>query len=249
MLRFRDCLIVRGRDAHKSQYSAIPKSAIYIKFSTMKVYFVSGLAADGRVFKNIKLPDGCVPVFLEWIAPHKNESLQKYALRLAEGIDTSEPFAIVGLSMGGMISSEIARQYKPVVTILISSVPGSKQLPFYFKAAGSIRLHKLVPVSLVKRAARYKRLFTTETAEDKQVLYSIINDSDDKFIYWAVDAILKWRSEQLPQPYIHIHGTHDEVLPIRFTTPTHIISKGGHLMVMNRAGEINAILQTALLNC
>jgi len=215
----------------------------------MKVYFVSGLAADSRVFKNIQLPEGCVPVFLEWIPPHKNESLQKYALRLAEGIDSAEPFALIGLSMGGMISTEIARRYKPVVTILISSVPGSKQLPFYFKAAGSLGLHKLVPVSLVKKAARFKRVFTTETDEDKEILHNIINDSDDKFIYWAMDAILNWRSEPLAAPYIHIHGSHDEVLPMRFTTPTHIISKGGHLMVMNRAGEINAILHTALANC
>jgi pimeloyl-ACP methyl ester carboxylesterase len=215
----------------------------------MKVYFVSGLAADSRVFKNIELPDGCVPVYLEWIPPYPNESLQKYALRLADGIDSAEPFALIGLSMGGMISAEIARRYKPVVTILISSVPGSKQLPFYFKAAGSLGLHKLVPVSLVKKAARFKRVFTVETDEDKQVLHSIINDSDDGFIYWAMDAILKWKGEQLSAPYIHIHGTRDEVLPIRFTTPTHIISKGGHLMVMNRAREINAILQTALMNC
>ncbi len=214
----------------------------------MKVYFVSGLAADSRVFKNIRLPADCVPVFLEWIEPLKNESLQDYAWRLAESIDISEPFGIIGLSMGGMISTEIARQCKPSVTILISSVPGSKQLPFYFKAAGSLRLHKLVPVSLVKKAAKLKRVFTTETEEDKAVLHSIIDDSDDRFIYWAMDAILNWESEQLSMPYIHIHGTHDEVLPMRFTKPTHIISKGGHLMVMNRAMEINAILEQALSN-
>lgn len=215
----------------------------------MNVYFVSGLAADRRVFKNIRLPEGCAPVFLDWIPPYKNESLQQYALRLAEGIDTAEPFALIGLSMGGMISAEIARRYKPVLTILISSVPGSDQLPFYFKAAASLHLHKLVPVKLVKKAAKFKRVFTTETAEDKEILHNIINESDDKFISWAMGAILNWKGESLPAPYIHIHGTHDEVLPMRFTTPTHVISKGGHLMVMNRAKDINNILQQALKDC
>jgi pimeloyl-ACP methyl ester carboxylesterase len=214
----------------------------------MKVYFVSGLAADSRVFKNIVLPVHCVPVFLEWIDPLKKESLKNYAVRLAEGIDTSEPFAIIGLSMGGMITAEIARQYKPAFTILISSIPGSKQLPFYFKAAGVLHLHKLVPVSLVKSAAKYKRFFTTESGEDKAVLHAIIQDSDSRFISWAMDAILKWRSEALLAPYTHIHGTKDEVLPIRFIKPTHIISKGGHLMVMNKAREINAILKTVLVD-
>jgi pimeloyl-ACP methyl ester carboxylesterase len=214
----------------------------------MKVYFVSGLAADGRVFKNIQLPEHCEPVFLEWIDPLKNESLKNYALRLSEGIDVNEPFAIIGLSMGGMITSEIARQHQPAFTILISSVSSSKQLPFYFKAAGALRIHKMIPVSLVKSAAKYKRLFTTETDEDKEILRNIIHDSDSKFIYWAMDAILKWKSKETLSSYIHIHGSKDEVLPIRFTNPTHIISKGGHLMVMNRAGEINAILREVLRN-
>src|SRR5450432_382034 len=140
----------------------------------MKVYFVSGLAADGRVFKNIQLPAHCEPVYLEWIDPLKKESLKSYALRLAESINANVPFALIGLSMGGMISAEIAGRYKPVITILISSVPSSKQLPFYFKAAGKLRLHKMVPVSLVKSAAKYKRLFTSESEEDKEILRSII---------------------------------------------------------------------------
>ena len=212
----------------------------------MKVYFVSGLAADSRVFQHIRLPEHCEAVHLEWIQPLKKESLKNYALRLAEGIDASAPFAIIGLSMGGMITTEIARQYKPAFVILISSIPGSKQLPFYFKAAGLIRLHKMMPVSLVKSAAKFKRVFTSESDDDKIILRNIIEDSDPHFISWAMDAILKWKSEPLQQPYIHIHGTKDEVLPMRFTKPTHIIPKAGHLMVMNRAGEINAILQEVL---
>ena len=166
---------------------------------------------------------------------------------MAAAIDVDKPFAVIGLSMGGMIITEIARQYRPAFTILISSVPGAKQLPFYFKAAGKLRLHKMVPVSFVKSAATLKRVFTTETSEDKMILRDIIRDSDPKFIYWAMDAILKWKGEQLASPYAHIHGTKDEVLPMRFTKPTHIIAKGGHLMIMNRAREINAILQTLLV--
>jgi pimeloyl-ACP methyl ester carboxylesterase len=93
-----------------------------------------------------------------------------------------------------------------------------------------------------------KHTFGNETDEDKNVVINIIQDSDSKFIQWAMDAILKWKSEQLDSPYTHIHGTKDEVLPMRFTKPTHVIKKGGHLMVMNRAGELNAILREVLVN-
>lgn len=214
----------------------------------MKVYFVSGLGADSRMFKNIVLPNHCTPVFLEWITPAKKESLKSYAARLAQHIDATEPFAIVGLSMGGMIATEIAKQYKPVCTVLISSIPASQHLPFYMKAAGALKLHRLVPVSAVKAATRYKRLFTTESDEDKTLLRSIIRDSDPRFIYWAMDAILQWRNSELPVPYIHIHGTKDAILPMQYTKPTHVIAKGGHLLVMNRAKEINAILKEILVN-
>jgi pimeloyl-ACP methyl ester carboxylesterase len=212
----------------------------------MKVYFISGLAADSRVFKYIQLPAHCEAVFLEWIKPIKNESLKEYSLRLAEKIDIDEPFSIIGLSMGGMMASEIANRLNPYVTILISSVPSSRHLPFYFKAAGALNLQKAVPISLVKSAAVIKRFFTSETDEDKKMIRQIIKESDNFFIRWAMDAILKWENETLPSSYVHIHGSKDAVLPMRFTKPTHVLSKAGHLMVMTKAKEINKFLEEAL---
>jgi len=212
----------------------------------MKVYFISGLAADSRVFKYIQLPSNCEAVFLEWITPVKNESLHDYSLRLAEKINTNEPFSIIGLSMGGMMASEIAGRLNPVLTVLISSVPSSAHLPFYFKAAGTLKLQKVIPISVVKSAAMIKRFFTAETDEDKKMIRQIIKDSDNSFIRWAMDAILNWENETMPSSYIHIHGTRDEVLPVRFTKPTHVLSKAGHLMIMTKAKEINKILEEVL---
>ena len=60
----------------------------------MKVYFISGLAADSRVFKHIRLPEKYQPVYLDWIKANKNESLESYALRLAKKIDMNEKFIL-----------------------------------------------------------------------------------------------------------------------------------------------------------
>jgi pimeloyl-ACP methyl ester carboxylesterase len=214
----------------------------------MKVYFISGLAADKRVFKYIQLPEGYEIIHLEWIAHDKNESLSEYAGRLAASIETTEPFVLVGLSMGGMIASEIAKKYSPLATILISSISCYQHLPTHLKWAGKLRLHKLVPVSIVKRAAIMKRLFTTETPDDKITMKQIIRDSDADFIKWAMDAILKWRNEAIPDPIYHLHGTKDEVLPVKYTKPTHFIRNGGHLMIMTRAKEVNRFLEETLLS-
>jgi pimeloyl-ACP methyl ester carboxylesterase len=213
-----------------------------------RVYFISGLAADERVFKYIQLPEGVEMVHLNWIDPHQDESLPDYALRLSEKIDTSEPFALVGLSFGGMLATEIAKRTNPVQTVLISSIPLSAHLPKYFRAAAAIRLHKVIPIGFVKMMARSKRIFTRETGEHKRLLWQIINDSDTRFIRWAMNAILTWKNEVLPSPLMQIHGTRDEVLPQRLTTPTHVIQKAGHLLVMTESGKVNNLLAEMVRN-
>ena len=213
----------------------------------MKTYFISGMAADSRIFCHIRLPQGYEAVHLEWIKPEKNESLASYALRLAQRIDTSEPFVLIGLSFGGMLASEIAKRYKPAMTVLISSIPISSHLPGYFKVAAKLRLHKVVPVSLLKTAASMKRMFTRETNEDKKLILQAIRESDASLVRWSMDAILKWKNDQMPEPCCHIHGTRDEVLPMRYTNPTHTIKKAGHMLVLTDAGMVNEILTKTLL--
>lgn len=212
----------------------------------MKTYFISGLGADNRIFHHIQLPQGFEPVYLDWIKPRQNESLHDYASRLAERIDPSEQFILVGLSMGGMMAVEIAKRYHPQLTILLSSVSCSAHLPFYFRIAAKLRLHKMVPVSLLKSASFIKRFFTAEKNEDKKLVRQLIRDTDPAFIRWAINAILHWDCKDFSGQYIHIHGSTDMILPIRFAKPTHIIANAGHMMVLTKAMEINQILEAAL---
>lgn len=212
----------------------------------MKVYFISGLAADKRVFKYIWLPAGCEAVHLDWITPQKDDTLPSYALRLASKINRVEPFALIGLSFGGMLATEIAKLYKPAVTILISSVPVAKQLPGYFRMARKMGLHKLVPISLLKSSAATKRFFTRESSADKKLLWEIINESDAGLIRWSIDAILNWQNEIIPEPVWHIHGTRDEILPVKFTKPTLTIPRQGHMMVMTCPQAVNEFIAKAL---
>lgn len=218
----------------------------------MKIYFISGLGADSHVFKNIVLPAGYEVVYLDWIPNKINESLSDYSYRLSQNITPGEPFMLVGLSMGGMIAAEITNQYKmrnengPVMTILISSIATHLHLPFYFKIARFTRLHKLMPLRFLKSATMLNRFFSVTSKEDKAIFYQIVKDGDPVFIKWAMGAILHWKNKIVPEQLIHIHGSKDRILPLRFTKPTHIINKGKHFMVMERAGEINAILAATL---
>ncbi len=208
----------------------------------MKVYFIPGLGADKRVFRHIELPAGFEIVHIEWLTPQPGETLQHYAKRLSEAIEQESPFGLVGLSFGGMLAAEISKLVKPAKTILIASAPSAVNLPPYFKMGARLQLHKLLPVSLFKNASLAKRLFSTETSEDKELLRTIIRETDPVFLRWAMGAILYWEPNPAPPEISHIHGTSDHVLPIRYLQPTHRIEGGGHLMVMNRAGEVNRVL-------
>jgi len=212
----------------------------------MNVYFISGLAADSRVFQFIEMPEGFTKICIDWIEPQKQETLPDYALRLAEIIDTRKPFVLVGVSMGGMIATEIAKRYSPQAVLLISSVADSRQLPGWYSLAYKLGIYKLVPPGWLKSISLAKRIFTTESSEAKRILVEVIRDSDPKFIRWAVEAILKWKNETVPKPIWHIHGDRDGLIPVKNLNPTHIIRRGTHLAVINRTAELNAFIKEAL---
>ncbi|MBC6492543.1 alpha/beta fold hydrolase [Flavihumibacter stibioxidans] len=208
----------------------------------MKVYFIPGLGADKRVFSHIRLPEGYEIVHLDWLSPEPDESLPHYAERLGAQIDREAPWSLVGLSFGGMLATEISRIYQPETTIVIASITSPAQLPTYYKLAAPLNLHKILPVGIFKNASLARRIFTTETSEDKDLLRRIISESDPGFIRWALGAILNWKSMATATGIFHIHGSGDHLLPVKYVYPTHLINGGGHLMVMNRAEEVNRVL-------
>lgn len=197
-------------------------------------------------FKRIKLPSGYEPIYLDWITPQKNESLTDYARRFSYLIKNDDAFILIGLSFGGMLACEIARLRNPMKTIIISSIPTSNELPWYFKRAGKIGLHKAVPVKLLKAATVLNRIVGAGSPEDKAVIYNYVKNAKPDFIRWSLDAIMNWAQQERLPGIVHLHGSKDHLLPLKYTHPDFIIKNGGHLMVLNKAEEVNKILNEVL---
>jgi pimeloyl-ACP methyl ester carboxylesterase len=212
----------------------------------MKAYFIPGLAADKRVFRHIRLPEGFEAHYLDWIRPENSETLREYAMRMAEQIEGGEPFILIGLSFGGMLAVEIAKKLPPKQLILIATVPHHTHIPYYYKKAFNPGMHKLASPGVIKNFVYFKRFFTSESPEDKLIIKQMARDMDHSFIRWAVDAIMKWDAGEESVECIHIHGTHDEIFPHRYTKPSVSIPRAGHLMIFNRASDINAVLHSVL---
>ncbi|HMI02680.1 MAG TPA: alpha/beta hydrolase [Pedobacter sp.] len=204
-----------------------------------KIYFISGLGADRRAFSRLKFPAQFDLVYLDWIPALHNESLVDYAGRLSLNIDTSAPFYLVGLSFGGMLATEIAKKLNPVHTFLISSISVFKELPWYYRASGTLNLQKLVPLDLMKKGNNIGlRFLGAKTKDEKALLKQLVIDSDPVFMKWALTAILKWRNTERPANITQVHGTTDNILPHKYTKPDILIEGGGHFMVHANAPEI-----------
>jgi len=212
----------------------------------LKVYFISGLGADRRAFYKIKLPAGYEPVYLDWIAPLQNENFSDYAKRFSALIKPGEDFILIGLSFGGMLASEIAKIVFPKRLIIISSLSCYKELPWYFKLAGKLGLHKIISPALYKQVTLVNRFMGVGNKEMKGIVYDYVKRTDPEFIRWSLNEILNWRQRDKFPGLVHIHGSNDHLLPCRYVKADYIVQKGGHLMVMNKAGEVNSILKEIL---
>jgi len=220
-----------------------PVKKIYY-LGSVNVYFISGMGADDRAFSDITLPKGFEAIHVPWIKPDKSEPLAAYALRLAGAISTSEPFMLVGLSMGGMMAVEIAKKFPPVCTVLISSIPLSGQLPGYYRVAVKLKAGFLVSPSLLKWLAGLKKRLSPAN----KLVADMFRACDNEFFNWALLAIPGWDNHQVPQPLYHIHGKRDRVLPIRLTHPTRAVARAGHMLVMTHPAVINAFLADVLVS-
>ena len=115
---------------------------------TKELYIFSGLGADERVFQRLDF-SGITTTFIKWILPQENETIENYATRLLDQIPTAKP-TLIGLSFGGLIAIEVAKQIDIEKIILIASAKTKKEIPFYYRSAKPLGLHKLIPVRILK---------------------------------------------------------------------------------------------------
>jgi hypothetical protein len=211
------------------------------------IYFLSGLGANYSAFQYLSFPDGVKTVFIDWLVPEKKETIQAYAKRIAKKIDGAGPFVLVGLSFGGMLATEVMEFVTPQKTILISSAARRQELPVHYKLAGTLHINKLFPAAVIKKGNKLVNwIMGVSAIKDKKLVQEILAASDPVFSKWAINEIVHWKRKVAPNNIIRIHGNKDKVLPIINFKPHHVINKGGHFMIANRAVEISGILESIL---
>lgn len=210
------------------------------------VYCIPGMGVDKRLFKNVA-PQTAELRFIEWIEPQRDETLASYAQRLSKQIDTSAPFALMGVSFGGMCAVEIAKVLHPVKTFVVSSCKTSAQLPFKITFWRHFKMYKkLSDQRYIKAALFLRKQFGVTGAEQTQRFSGMLHAAPANYFSGAVHCIVNWENEIIPTSVVQIHGTSDLVLPYLKTKYDYTIGKGSHFMIVNRAAEISAIIDKEL---
>lgn len=223
--------------------SSESQTAKQLERSLKDIYFVSGLGADARVFRLLEI-EGYQPVHLSWVEPEKGESLSDYARRFAGQIQSDKPI-VVGLSFGGLVAVEIAKQVEVEKVILLSSAKSYQEIPLYFRFFRWCPLHRIFPFKTLLWAGYWLLywFFSLETVDERQLLKAILIDTDAHFLKWALHQVVIWKNEEIPEQLYHVHGGRDRVFPLRWVEADFVVDDAGHFMVLNRALAVSTLIE------
>jgi pimeloyl-ACP methyl ester carboxylesterase len=201
------------------------------------------LGADRRVFQKIKLK-GVDFIFLKWLSPKLDETIEDYALRFSKQIVTKSPI-LIGLSFGGLLSIEIAKKIDLKKLIIISSVKTCREIPTFYKIVSRLGILKFLLIKLIPMFSWFAP-FVFGTKKHGALLKEILATTDKELLYWSINQILNWQNQIIPKGIMHIHGSADKIFPIRYIRQFETVQGGGHLMILENAETIMNFLNKKL---
>lgn len=205
------------------------------------------MGADEKIFKNLQLA-GYELKHIPWLRPLKGETIEAYAHRLAEPIKEGDPI-LFGVSFGGMIAIEIARQRPLKKLILVSSIKSVDELPRWMRIAGMLRLNRMIPANSYKMAGGIGNLrLGVSSEEERKLVKEYRRNADPIYVKWAINEIVNWKNKWIPGHIIHIHGDRDHIFPYKKLKDAIIIKNATHMMILNRAKEVSEFILKHLEN-
>jgi pimeloyl-ACP methyl ester carboxylesterase len=202
-------------------------------------YFISGLGADERLFRNLRLNGDSI--YINWIEPFPYESLSSYAFRLKDQIREKDDAILIGVSLGGILAVELAKKIPLSCVIIISSIKTRSELPLSYRLLSKVSfLVRLFPYSIMRKFPYLLYYHMgAHTKEERDLLDRFMKETDEDFVHWGTEQVIRWKNKDIPPNVFHIHGTADRVFPFSRIRNAVEVKGGTHLMVFSRAEEIS----------
>ena len=212
------------------------------------IYFMPGLAAGPEIFEHLKLSSEIYEFYyLEWIEPiDLHESIFNYALRITKDIQHINP-VLVGVSFGGILVQEVSKLIATRKVIIISSVKTHHELSKRFKVLSISKLYKAFPAKFVNNFEDYAKFFIGKSLQKRAVIYQkYLSVRGTKYLKWSIHNVLNWQQESNLKNIVHIHGTKDNLFPIKHIKDSIKVEGGTHVMILTKAKEISIIIHQSL---
>ncbi len=211
------------------------------------IYLFPGQGADYRQFRDIEIPEGYDTVHIIYPVPFKRETMAAYASRFIPQINQDAPFVLLGVSLGGMICTELADTLHPEHIILISSAKSYMELPGRYNFQKKLPLNRIIPKGLTKAGARaLQGIVEPDRRYDKETFKDMLRRKDPAYLKGTVEMILHWERQDYNKSIVHIHGNADHTIPIKNVKYDYLVEEGSHMMVLTRAGEISQVIHKIL---
>lgn len=211
------------------------------------IYLFPGQGADQRLFKHLEVPVGYDTVHMVFPIPDQRETLSAYASRFIPSIDTEAPFILLGVSLGGMICTELTDTLSPERTIIISSAKNRSELPGRYTFQQKLRINRIIPKRLTKGGARILQgIVEPDRKHDPATFKAMLKAKDPLYIKRTVDMIINWERTEHSDKIVHIHGDKDHTIPIKNIQVDYLVKEGSHMMMVTRSDEINMIIKSIL---
>lgn len=213
--------------------------------SLPQIYLLSGIGADSRLLAPQVAAFSGTQV-LEWIQPIRGESVRDYARRISAPIPPGE-LIIGGVSFGGVIAQEIARQRPCLGVILVSSLRSPRELASVFQ------LGRRIPGSWLRAVGALGALLPivakASHEHPRRLCLNMPASSDPVFLSWAMDVLARWDPPTVEStPLLRVHGTRDFLIRPGKAEIVQWIQGGGHLSNLTHAEDVNEAI-AGFLRC
>ena len=216
----------------------------------LTIYLFPGQGADHRLFSKFEFGDDYKVVHITYPEPRAGETIKSFAWEIAPQIDQSEPYVLIGTSLGGMICCELAAFMKPEKVIIISSARCRHELRPFYKIQSWLRINKLLPGRLLKWGALFFRPFVEpDVLKNRDVFEDMMRSKTAQYFTHTVNMIVNWDREESDPSIVHIHGTGDRTLPFkRIKRADYVVPGGSHMMTLTRGEEVFRVICGILQN-
>ena len=165
---------------------------------------------------------------------------------MAEFVKDEMP-VLIGVSFGGVLVQEMSKLIPAKKVIIISSLKKRSELPRRLKLLQKLGLYKLLPTGRISRIDDFSRFNFHQTLKRKTELYNrYMRVRNEKYLNWAIKTVLHWKGSGDISNVVHIHGTQDEIFPIKHIDNCIPVEKGTHAMIITRAKRISEIIINSL---